>query len=341
VLNDTDAEERQTLGFLAKCGQPNLIRLLFWYKYDDKINYVFPRYPGSLQQVLEGKMHPDRAQPPAKYIGSKLRHWLWQGMVDMLTALKFFHSPEDPGLGLGPLIAAHFDLKPANVLVDDDGTLVVTDFGQARIKQLRSGGGTLLTAQAGDLNYQPPPLGFPVQGAEAGPYTVDEPSWSRAYDVWSTACIMTEVIEYITNGGADGFKSFRDSRRMEHDSSIAFWKVNSQGTYELRQCVRTTLERFRSHGDRYLNTVTDLLEVMFSIRPIDRKPIADCLAVISSDVPTDDWPLLDIDEVSISGLGTNPQLRNMLVPTFKPERKKGPLNRVDDVANCFSQGYAV
>ena len=284
---------------------------------------------------------PDRAQLPGKYIGSKLQHWLWQGMVDVMAALKFFHSPEDPGLGLGLLIAAHFDLKPANVLVDDDGNLIVTDFGQARIEQLRSSGGTYLSAQVGDLNYQPPPLGPPVRELAAGSGSVDESSWSRAYDVWSMACIVTEVIEYITNGGPDGFKSFRESRRTEHDSSIAFWKASPEGGYELRQSVRRTLERFRSHNDRYLNTVTDLLEVMFSIQPAERPPLSGCLAVILSDVRIDDWPFLDNEEISISDPGTIPQLRNMLVPTFRPESKKRSLKRVDDVANCLYQAYTV
>jgi len=284
---------------------------------------------------------PDRAQLPVKYIGSKLQHWLWQGMVDVIAALKFFHSPEDPELGLGLLIAAHFDLKPANVLVDEDGTLIVTDFGQARIDQLKSSGGTYLSAHVGDLNYRPPPPGASVREFAAGLGSVDESSWSRAYDVWSMACIMTEVIEYITNGGPDGFKSFRESRRTEHDSSIAFWKASPEGGCELRQSVQRTLERFRSHEDRYLNTVTDLLEAMFSIRPADRPSLADCLAVILPDVRINDWPFLDNEEISISDPGTIPQLRNMLVPTVRPESKKRSLNRVDDIANCFYQAYTV
>jgi serine/threonine protein kinase len=284
---------------------------------------------------------PDRAQLPAKYIGSKLQNWLWQGMVDVIAALSFFHSPKDPGLGLGLLIAAHFDLKPANVLVDDDGHLIVTDFGQARVVQRRSSGETYLSAQVGDLNYQPPPLEAPVRELAAGLGSVDESTWSCAYDVWSMACIMTEVIEYITNGGPDGFRSFRESRRKEHDSSIAFWKASPEGGYELRRSVRRTLERFRSYEERYLNTVTNLLEAMFSIRPEDRPSLTDCLAVILSDVRIDDWPFLDNQEISISDPGTIPQLRNMLVPTVRPESNKGSLKRVDDVANYLYQVYSV
>ena len=283
---------------------------------DDRINYVFPLYPGSLHQILSGRMAPpSRCRIPNKY-GARLKHWMWQGIVDTLAALKFFHFPESdsiPGLP-GHLIAAHFDMKPANVLVDEYGTFVITDFGQARIRGLRPGDGTSLTSQLGDSNYQPPPFqvfqnGYPDN--EHGPY------WNRAYDVWSMACIMTEVIEYIVHGGSEGFANFQAARRAESPSSIAFWgevpgqHFNSGRRYELRRSVHETLQRFRDFHDQYLNTVTDLLESMFSMNPMDRPTISDCVEIVSQDIPTDEWPLLDEDEVSICGLGTNPQLRNM------------------------------
>ncbi len=158
-VSNTADEERRTLEFLARCGKPNLIQLLFWYSYENRINYVFPRYPGSLHQLMAGKVAiPRQARNPNKY-GSKLNHWMWQGMVDVLAALKFFHFPDRdivPGLP-GQLIAAHFDMKPANILVDEKGTFIITDFGQARVKGINYLSGTSLTGQAGDCNYQPPP----------------------------------------------------------------------------------------------------------------------------------------------------------------------------------------
>lgn len=291
--------------------------MLFWYKVDDRINYVFPRYPASLNQILaDPRFLPSECKTPNKY-GSKLKHWLWQGMVDILAALKFFHFPDTnniPGF-TGNLIAAHFDLKPANILVDDSGNCIITDFGQARMRGIVPGGLTSLTALMGDTNYQPP-----IPPYSQRQYRDHErgPPLSRAYDVWSVACIMTEVIEYITNRGSEGFRNFQAARRGEDPTSQAFWKDSSQTVqqtvnYKLRQSVQDALDRFRSFQDQYLNTVTVLLEQMFDINPLNRPTIADCLEIVSQDLPADEWPLLDDGELSISGLGTNPQLRNMYV----------------------------
>jgi serine/threonine protein kinase len=308
-LDETAIEERRTLEFLARCARPNLIQLLFWYQDGDKINYVFPRYPGSLQQVLEGKMDDQINPPQLVKFGPRLRHWLWQGMVDIIQALKFFHFPEQTILPAN-IIAAHFDMKPANILVDESGTLIITDFGQAQIRILNAAGGTAFPAQIGDANYQPPPI---AQGTSPSTSSVSNPKWSRAYDVWSTACIMTEVIEYITRGGSKAYTVFRDLRFKEDKSSAAFWKVGPSGRYELKKIVQETLARFRLFQDRYLDLVVNLLDTMFSIDPLLRPTMSDCLTTISEDIPADEWPLKEDDEVSICGLGTNPQLRNMSV----------------------------
>lgn len=233
----------------------------------------------------------------------------------MAGALKFFHFPDQTILP-GQMIAAHFDLKPMNILVDEKGTLLVTDFGQARIRTLGSIGETSLTAQTGDFNYRPPPmlLRKPLANSAVPPNDPKQDvglRFNRAYDVWSLACIMTEVIEYITQGGSAGFRSFRERRFKEDQSSSSFWKPRQGGGYEVKPSVQATLSRFRSFNDQYLNMVTDLLESMFSIDPLLRPPIAECFAIISEDIPTDEWPLKDDDEFSICGLGTNPQLRNM------------------------------
>lgn len=302
-------EEQRTLEFLARCARPNLIQLLFWYQDGNKINYVFPRYPGSLQQVLEGKMKDQINPPELVKFGPKLRHWLWQGMVDIIQALKFFHFPEQTILP-GKLIAAHFDMKPANILVDELGTLIITDFGQAQIQTFNAAGGTAFLAQIGDANYQPPPI---AQGTSPTSSSVSTPKWSRAYDVWSTACIMTEVIEYIMGGGSRAYIFFRDRRIDEDKSSAAFWKVAPDGRYELKKIVQETLARFRAYQDRYLDLVVNLLDTMFSIDPLLRPTMSDCLTTISEDIPADEWPLKEEDELSICGLGTNPQLRNMSV----------------------------
>jgi hypothetical protein len=121
---------------------------------------------------------------------------------------------------------------------------------------------------------------------------------------------MTEVIEYIMHGST-GFKRFREQRFGEDRLSAAFWTGDSNGGYRLKSAVELVLYKFEESQDRYLITVTNLIRIMFSIEPLQRPPISDCLDILSEDFPTDDWPLKEDDEVSIAGLGTFPQLRNM------------------------------
>ncbi|KAG9229546.1 kinase-like domain-containing protein [Amylocarpus encephaloides] len=313
---DHDAlREREMLEFFAASDQPatnqNVIRLLFWYRYYDKINFVFPKYNGSLKQYLDGGLNLDKEPSSIEsHRGPILKHWLWQGLVELLAALEFVHSRDHPSLG--SFIVAHFDLKPANILIDNTGKLIVTDFGMTRIKPLASEGTSAFSAQAGDYNYQPPPL-----EKSTDPVSRDngELRWCRSYDVWSLACIMTEVIEFLpkdrARGGPTAVEKFRRRRRAEDGSSQNFWKKDEKVGYVLKPCVLQVLDEFEQSRDQHLDAVTRLLRKMFSIHPLHRPPIAECLNYISEDVPMDRWPLLYPGETPIAGLGTKFPLRDM------------------------------
>ena len=298
--NEGDTRERDALQLVAESKQPHLVKLLCWYRYESHVNYVFQHYRGTLENILNGTMKELSNKPqPARYHGSRLQHWLWQGAVDIVSALAFFHTPVTTHVKQGEISAAHCDLKPANILVDDIGNLIVTDFGHAQlIPRSKKGGNTF--ADLGDLNYQPPP------GSDTS-----NPACLQACDVWSVACVLMEVIEYIKNRDGTGrVKQFRANRENDNKLNRAFW-IATPGSYDIRKSVRSTLKSFRSTQDQYLNSVTDLLEQMLSIDPSTRPTMAQCHAIISQNVPTDEWPLLDNGEVSISGLGASTLLRNM------------------------------
>lgn len=318
--------ERVTLKFLALCGRPNLIKLLFYYKYGDALNLVFKRYKCSLEDILKGE-RPDleEAIETTRYEGSMLRHWLWQGMINVVAALTFFHDPDYHNHSPeGQIIAAHFDLKPANILVDDNRDLVVTDFGEAQLRSMQWGQSTYITRGGGTTAYRPPdPLPVGPRGHAVNTVNGEEASqnrhWSRAYDIWSIACVMMEVIEYIRSG-PEGFKNFRDSRvNDDHGSpttSASFWRENSmERGPELKQSVREKLKSFRAQAnnqaDRYLNSVTGLLVRMFDMTAQTRPNMAECLSVLSQNFLSVDWPLLDDNEVPVCGLGTRKPLRSM------------------------------
>ncbi|KAL5316055.1 hypothetical protein ACEPPN_016932 [Leptodophora sp. 'Broadleaf-Isolate-01'] len=324
IWNKDDTRERDALLLCAQSNQSHLIKLLCWYQYENSVNYIFKRYSGTLEDILNNP--PVAITPPARYHGSQLQHWLWQGCVDVISALAFFHAPVTPDAKQGQISAAHCDLKPANILVNDDeeglGDLIVADFGHAQL--FKNGDQEQrLEKVLGDSNYQPPPR-IVTRGSRPD---MTDPAWLQACDVWSMACVLVEVIEYIrSNDGPRRVKEFRQSRENENTGlNHAFW-IATPGSYRIRRSVLSTLQSFRSPQDPYLNSVTDLLQDMLSIDPSRRPTMAMCHDIISQNVPTDEWPLLDSGETSISGLGASTLLRNM--PTqFERKMDSGQWDR--------------
>ncbi|MGW1993986.1 protein kinase domain-containing protein [Embleya sp. NPDC001921] len=78
-------------------------------------------------------------------------------------------------------LVVHRDVKPANVMVREDGGLKVTDFGIARITGSDSSRLTAAGAVLGTVAYMPPEV---VQGGEAGPEG----------DVYAVGCLLYELL---------------------------------------------------------------------------------------------------------------------------------------------------
>lgn len=303
--------ERRILQFMAEEKQAHIIKLLFWYRRGSLSSLVFPYYPANLQQVLEKGWLPKRPpERPDRFKGSRLRYWLWEQTLHIVDALKCVHVPNPSLHTLGRvegLMGGHFDIKPANILIDDDGQLVLADFGQAQIKGVNLDGGTSFTIQPGTFSYQPPPT-------TSNNSEVRE-RWHRCYDVWSMACVMLEVICFILKGrdGVIGFSTARYDERELHVSAATFWKPSStsSGGFKLKDCVLALLGELKMENDRYLRRVSELIEKMLTIDPLSRPAILKCQETLSSDILMDQWPLIDEDEVFIGGYDTVKPLQAM------------------------------
>jgi len=106
-----------------------------------------------------------------------------EGKLDVPTALLICAQVADglDALFLGGMV--HRDVKPANVLLDTDGTALITDFGLAKDSE-----GTALTrpGQAlGSMDYMAPEQ---IRGEEV----------SAATDVYALGCVMCECLSGAT-----------------------------------------------------------------------------------------------------------------------------------------------
>lgn len=321
--------EEVVLRYISRMQDRNIARLLFSYSHsiNNSIysNLVFKYYPLDLYKIFNPpyslnsdptiysleksalkKFLPtlDRALPLQK-------NPLWQGVLDIVKAVRQLHelmSPENDSSD-DKFIGAHFDIKPANILVGDDAnTFILTDFGQSRLKRLSHDEKDNITATPGTVDYQPPKN---INGGM---------KLSLEYDIWSLACVLTEALVFIfseTRHDADleireDVVEFHKERRQEsgHEAveSANFWKYegNLDRKVVLKRCVRTRLDRLKSsHQDAYLNKCVDTIYRMFSTgTDRTRMEARDCFDLLT-DIPHMDSSLLVSSEASlIAGPGT-------------------------------------
>lgn len=125
--------ENITLRMIAsRRDQVNLIDLMALYEWREQIHFIFPFVETHLDKVLLDQWtFPGPAQTRAL-----ADNGLWRQMIGVCEALKTIHfdltSPW--GSESTQVIAFHFDLKPANLLVTADGIVKITDFGHSMIQ---------------------------------------------------------------------------------------------------------------------------------------------------------------------------------------------------------------
>ncbi|KAF3916518.1 hypothetical protein ABW20_dc0101558 [Dactylellina cionopaga] len=254
-----------------------------------EFTYVFPFVEASLQDLLLGRPntpdHLKNLQSASLYSSP-----IWRQMVDVTSGLVAIHNPNSDALrkkGLQPApggwLGYHFDIKPSNILVDNSGKFLITDFGLSVFKRggtddnpNRSEESETLYGQPGTPAYQPPGFSSAPDILPAGESQYDVPKMRRTYDVWSLACVMTEVITFIIgyNGliGPDAVAQFKNKRAADStvDGSTAWHYRSSTANNEsrLKESVLDWfhyMRRVAGGDDPYLSTILELLEQMFRI----------------------------------------------------------------------------
>ena len=115
-----------------------------------------------------------------EYAGHNLRSEIYHGPPLSLAVVRFLGRQMLAGLRfLHQHCILHRDMKPSNVLVDDEGTLKICDLGLARTARP---GQSHLTLAVITLMYRAPELHFGVA------------DYSTAVDMWSAGCILAEMV---------------------------------------------------------------------------------------------------------------------------------------------------
>lgn len=152
--------EISLLRHLGKYNHPNIVRLVDIchgprYEREMVLYLVFEHVDQDLNAYLE------RCPPPG--LGShKIKDLMWQ----ILCGVDFLHSHR----------IVHRDIKPQNILLSNDGTLKLADFGLARIYDFNA----LLTSTVVTLWYRAPEV---LLGT----------TYATPVDMWSVGCIFAEL----------------------------------------------------------------------------------------------------------------------------------------------------
>ncbi|KAF3935335.1 hypothetical protein ABW19_dt0208336 [Dactylella cylindrospora] len=289
--------ERDSLAFVSRLKNPNIIKMFAWYTIrkadgNNEYTYVFPFMETNLESIIwEEASVPRhlRYQTCTTLLDSPI----WKQMVDITAALVDIHNPDLAGekaLAQSQWIGYHFDLKPSNILVSGTGKFLISDFGHSLFRK-REGNGTDYGLEIGSNGtdwtgfsldyelrlgteaYQPPELRRKRNEGLGGALESYNPEFRRRYDVWSLACVMTEVITFII--GYDKYtksaavKSFTMCRKS-HSTEYRWYyipKIGNKDQPALSPSVKDWFAYMRSKSgtDGYFQVVLDTLENMFNI----------------------------------------------------------------------------
>ncbi|EXK24853.1 serine/threonine protein kinase [Fusarium oxysporum f. sp. melonis 26406] len=258
--------ERDVLSMVSRINDAvseNIITLMACYKWKESMHFLFPFVDADLSDLLRNNNSrcPPHLREKLKAGEALLDHWLWQQMEGVSRALSAFHTQmENPFKDVkGKVIALHFDLKPANILVTsgpDGVTLKITDFGQSIIQIIDDDMDISLPHNTGHPRYGPPESRPSSQHLTQG--SGDDLKVLLNYDVWSLGCIMVEVLIHLLDEDLNDF-----------DSKLQgpFYIKEPNG---LKKCVTDSFRRFEqafqhdSDQTEYMKDIVALLQNMLN-----------------------------------------------------------------------------
>lgn len=142
------------------------------------------------------------------------KKFLFDTVQSLLSALSYIHREIDGST------ASHHDLKPGNILLFDDVTWKICDFGKSGLKDLQDGSETEGQDGLGTRAYQPPEY-----------ETSTGQQFGRAFDVWSMGCIIIELAIVLVYGWeSEDLQEFTKRRTRNGKPTDPFHKNMSEVT---------------------------------------------------------------------------------------------------------------
>ncbi|KAL9078393.1 MAG: hypothetical protein Q9157_002688 [Trypethelium eluteriae] len=283
--------EKKALSRVTTLSHPHIIKLVKVYKLGEDYNLVFPRAKTNLDKYLR---NPDFEADNWRQ-GPLEQSPLWNQLYGITEAVGAIHSFGEEAKARNAsekeeLIGFHFDIKDANILVMDDGTWVITDFGQAIFKDVERDGTTtrVLNNQGGTDSYAPPELNDSKE------------KLGRSYDIFSLGCIYLEVLAFIVRGH-EGLTKPSESRGLDavrrtpaqpprREDHRFYTKDHDSGTWKIKGEIEAFMRSLAEHIDppgsprtrQFLAQVISLIRRMLSPAASDRPEAQEVCSLLKS-----------------------------------------------------------
>ena len=220
---------------------PRACRIYGLVRHEGELRLVMKLYRRSLHSFLDLRRSPDGTTCVKPLCHEEV---VWFA-IQILEGLAQLHAE-------GIVVQ---DLKPGNLLMDEDGELVVSDFGLAAVLSA-----TIVTAQTTTVAGGTPAYKAPEQ------YDADTfGKVSEKTDMWAFACVVVELLT--------GFPPWRGKQPMEIMMTVAGKRQSPQMPAEARGRLAEVLRRCFSHDQSARPTAQEGLSAISEMESLAVAPI--------------------------------------------------------------------
>lgn len=250
--------ERQNLTYVKRIQDRHLVQIIKAYKHGDVGNIILPLAKTNLGAYLRDPSYKASEQ---SHQGIEV-HPFWEQMLGVSRALhKILDYEAVDSTRNEVLYGYHFDLKPANVLIENSGVFVISDFGQAYFRKLSEATSSKVRGMGGTESYAPP--------------EIDDPAMlqNRRYDIWSLGCILLEICTFVVRGypGVLELDAARITTTANGNMTDDRFFVRSESEqWELKPQIRDWMQNLptvvHSHSaKRYIQRILSLVVGMLQV----------------------------------------------------------------------------